>query len=157
MCWRCPNVPVRGPPDSVLVHYSGSGDGIDQVSYIVCLHGRVPERYELWILNSQGVRKVHPFARIRLLENFREDTFQTTFFNSRWCHILFISRRSLNGSVKIIRFANVTLDSTKDVVSTQNIFVHEWGTYPTMIGPTVSNYTCRAYVPITSQKGFCQR
>ena len=26
-----------------------------------------------------------------------------------------------------------------------------------MIVPTVSNYTCRAYVPITSQKGFRQR
>ena len=26
-----------------------------------------------------------------------------------------------------------------------------------MIGPTVSNYTCCAYVPITSQKGFRQR
>ena len=26
-----------------------------------------------------------------------------------------------------------------------------------MIGPTGSNYTCRAYVPITSQKGFRQR
>ena len=26
-----------------------------------------------------------------------------------------------------------------------------------MIGPNVSKYTCRAYVPITSQKGFRQR
>ena len=26
-----------------------------------------------------------------------------------------------------------------DVVSTPNIFVREWGNYPTMVGPTVSN------------------
>ena len=62
----------------------------------------------------------------------------------------------INSSVEFIEFANVTSD-TKGVISTPNIFVHEWGTYPTMIGPTVSNYTCRAYVPITSHKGFRQR
>ena len=62
----------------------------------------------------------------------------------------------MNGSVKFIKFADVTLD-TKGVISTPNIFVHEWGTYPTIIGPTVSNYTCRVYIPITSQKGFHQR
>ena len=41
---------------------------------------------------------------------------------------------------KFIDFTGVTSD-TKGVISTPNIFVHEWGTYPTMIGPTVSNYT----------------
>ena len=40
------------------------------------------------------------------------------------------------------------------VISTPNMFVHEWGTYPIMIVTIVSNHTCRAYVPITSQKGF---
>ena len=155
MCRRRPNIPFCGPPDPVLFHYSGSSDGIDRVTYIVCLHGRVPERYELWSLNEHGVCKVHLFARIRLLNNFREDTFQTTFFNSRRCRITFIGRRSRNGSVKFIEFADVTSD-TKGVISTPNIFVHEWVTYPNMIGRTVSNYTCRVYVPITSQKGFRQ-
>ena len=90
MCWRRLNVPVRGPPDPVLVHYSGSGDGIDQVTYIVYLHGQVPERHELWSLNAQEVLKVHPFSQIRLLDDFREDTSQTTFFNLRRCRIPFI-------------------------------------------------------------------
>ena len=107
-------------------------------------------------MNEHRVREVHPFARIRLLGDFREDTFQITFFNSRRCRIPFIGRRSLNGSVEFIDLSDVTSD-TKGVISTPNIFVHEWGAYPTMIGPTVSNYTCRAYVPITSQKGFRQR
>ena len=108
-------------------------------------------------MNAQGVSEVHPFAIVRLFNDFCEDTFWTTFFNSQRCRLPFISRRFLNGSVQFLRFADVTSDSTKDVISTRNILVHEWGNYPTMIGPTCSNYTCRAYVPITSQKGFCQR
>ena len=70
--------------------------------------------------------------------------------------IPFIGRKSLNGSVELIKYVDVTSDSTKGVISTRNVFVREWGTYPTMIGPTCYNYTCCAYVPITSQKGFCQ-
>ena len=50
---RHPNAPVRGPPYPILVHYSGSDNSIDRVTYIVCLHGRVPERYELWSLNAR--------------------------------------------------------------------------------------------------------
>ena len=46
---------------------------------------------------------------------------------------------------------------TEVVVSTPNISVYEWGTKPTMLWPTVSNFTQCAYVPITSQKGFRQR
>ena len=156
MRWRHPDVPVCGPPDPVLVHYSGSGYGIDRVTYIVCLHGQVPERYELWGMNEKGICKVHPFARIRLLDYFREDTFQTTSFNSRRCCIPFVGRRYLNGSFEFIHFSDVT-SNTEVVISTPNLFVHGWGTNPTTIWPTVSNFTQRAYVPITSQKGFCQR
>ena len=59
-----PIVPVRGPPDPVGVFYYGSDDSIDPVSYIVFFHGRVPEMYELWSLNAQGVLEVHPFAKV---------------------------------------------------------------------------------------------
>ena len=123
---------------------------------IFCLHGRVPERYELWSLNAQGFREVHLFARVKLFDDFAEDTFRSTFFNSRRCRIPFIGRRSLNGSVEFIRFADVISDSTSNIISTRNIFVHPWGKYPTLIGPTCSNYTCQAYVHITCQKGFNQ-
>ena len=44
-----------------------------------------------------------------------------------------------------------------DIISTRNIFVRPWGKYPTLIGPTFSNYTFRAYVSIICQKGFNQR
>ena len=150
---RRSNVPVCGPPDPILVHYSGSNASIALMTYIVYLHGRVPERYKLLILNAQGVCKVNPLAQIRLFEDFREDTFRTTFFNSQRCRIPIIGRILLNGSVKFIKFADVTSDSIKSVISTRNIFVHKWGTYPTIIGPAYSNYTFRVYVPLTSQKG----
>ena len=116
-------VPLCGPPDPILFHYSGNNDYINQVTYIVFLHGRVPKGYELWSLNAQGVREIHPFARILLLDDFREDTFQTTFFNSQRCSISFIGRISLNGSVDFIKFADVTSD-TEEVISTPNRFVH---------------------------------
>ena len=61
---RHPIFPVRAPPDPVRVIYSGSDDTIEQVPHIFCINGRVPEMYELWALNAEGVREVHPFARV---------------------------------------------------------------------------------------------
>ena len=153
---RHPNAPVRGPPDPVQVFYYGSDNTIEPVFYIVCLHGQVPENYELWRINDCGVCEVHLSAEVRLLQNFREDTFKTLFFDLRRCRITFIGQISLNASVEFICYANVTSDA-KVVISTPNLFVHEWGTNPTMLCPNVSNFNQRTYVPITSQKGFRQR
>ena len=55
-------VPGRAPLDPVRVLYFGRDDTIEQVPYIICLNGQVPEMYELWSLNAQGVCEVHPFA-----------------------------------------------------------------------------------------------
>ena len=57
-----PIAPIRVTPDPVIVLYYGSDDTIEQVPYIVCCNGRVPKLYELWDLNAQRVREVHPFA-----------------------------------------------------------------------------------------------
>ena len=56
------NVARPGSPDPVLVSYAGSDAAAPSVSYIVCLDGRVPERYEVWRLNLHRVREVHPTA-----------------------------------------------------------------------------------------------
>ena len=106
------NVAERGPPDSILVRYPGSGAAASSLAYIFCLHGRVPEKYKLWSMNAQGVCEVHLFARVRLFDNFMEDTFRTTFYNPQRRRIPFIGQRSLSGSVQFIRFADVTSDST---------------------------------------------
>ena len=100
---HCFNVAERGPPYPILVRYPGSGAAASSLAYIVCLNGCVPDKYELWSLNAQGVR---------LFNNFTEDTLRTTFYNSRRCCIPFIGQRFLNGSVQFIRFADVTSDST---------------------------------------------
>ena len=75
------NIDERGPPDPILVHYPGSGAAASSLAYIVCLRGHVPDKYDLWSMNAQGVREVYPFARVGLFDNFTEDTFRTTFYN----------------------------------------------------------------------------
>ena len=75
------NVADRGPSDPILVRSPGSGAAASSLAYIVCLHGRVREKYELWSMNAQGVCEAHLFARVRLFNDFTEDTFRTTFYN----------------------------------------------------------------------------
>ena len=77
------NVAERGLPDPILVCYPGSDAVASLIAYIVCLNVWVPERYKVWSLNAQGVCKVHPFAQVKLFDEFLEDTFRSTFFNSR--------------------------------------------------------------------------
>ena len=156
MCMHHPIVPGRAPTDPVRVFYYGSDDTIEPVSYIVCLHGQVPERYELWRLNDCRICEVHPSARVWLLDNFREDNFKIFFFNLQRCRIPFIGLRLLIDSVEFICYADITSDD-EVFISTLNLFVHKWGTNPNMIYPTVSNFTRRAYGPITTQNGFILR
>ena len=77
-----PAIPFVVPPHLVQALRSGRGGKID-VPYIRCLDGRVPKDFEHWALAEDKVREVHPSARVKLLENFREDTFHTHFFNAR--------------------------------------------------------------------------
>ena len=77
------NVAERGLPDPIFVCNPGSDVAASLITYIVCLNGRVPERYEVWSLNAQGVREVHPISGVKPFDDFTEDTFRSTFFNSR--------------------------------------------------------------------------
>ena len=96
--------------------------------------------YKLWYLNARGVREVHVFSRVLLFDDFREDTFKTFFFNLQRCRITLIGWRLLNNSVEFIRYVHITSDA-EVVIYTPNIFVHNWGTNPTMIYPIFSNFT----------------
>ena len=102
MSRRRSNVARLGPPDPVLVRYAGSNAAAPLVSYIVCINVWVPERYEVWSLNAQGVREVHLTDRVKLFDLFYEDTFRSTLYDSRRCRIPFIGREALNGSVEFI-------------------------------------------------------
>ena len=60
-----PIIPVRAPPQNVTFLSSGSA-GVIEVPYFRCLHGRVPEAFELWDLTDDGVCEVRPYARVKL-------------------------------------------------------------------------------------------
>ena len=101
--------------------------------------------YELWALVEDGVREVHPSARVRLLGDFREDNFHTHFFNAQRFQIPFLGHRSVNMSAEFLDTARATQQVGSCVTSwTENIFVHSWGTYPTMIPRTISTLNRRA-------------
>ena len=85
---RAANLAKFGKLDPVFVRYTSSDAGV--VRYIVCINGRVPEKYEIWCLNESGVREVHPTSRIKLLDVFVEDTFQSIFYISQTFVLIFL-------------------------------------------------------------------
>ena len=140
-----PIIPFCAPPQPVTVLRSGSGDEIE-VPYICCLNVRVPESFELWALADNGVCEVHPYARVKLHSEFREDNFQTFFFNAQQFQIPFWGCRALNYSVEFLDIVCNTQHVGSCVDYTPNIFVHSWGVNPTdMIPANVSTITRRAY------------
>ena len=145
MCVPQSIVPLRAPPQPIQVLRSGRGGEID-VPYIHCLDDRVPKTYEFWALAEDRVCEVHPYARVELLSNFREDTFHTHFFNARRFQIPFLGRTAVNMSVEFLNVVHTTQKVQSRVASwTKIIFVHSWGTYTTMIFPNVYTITQRAY------------
>ena len=71
-----PIIPVPTPPQLVIVLWYGSPDALE-VPYIKCLNGQVPKAFEVWALDEDGVLEVHPYARVKLVSEFRKETFYT--------------------------------------------------------------------------------
>ena len=139
-----PATPFVIPPRPVKALRFGRGGEID-VPYIRCLDGWVPESFELWAFAEDEIREIHTSARIKLIDDFVGDNFNTHFFNVRTFQIPFLGRRSVNMSVEFFDAARATQQFRSCVTSwTENIFFHSWGPYPTMIHHTVSNITRRA-------------
>ena len=109
-------------------------------------------------LVDDGVCEVHLYATVKLLSEFREDTFHTFFCNSRRFQIPFLGRRALNNSAEFLDVVCTTQHVGSCVNCTPNIFVHSWVVNPTdMIPSIVSTITRRAYDPIVSFYGFILR
>ena len=102
-----PVTPFRVSPQPVQSLRSGRGDEIN-VPYIRCLDGRMPEAYEIWALAEDRVCEVHLSASVRILDDFREDTFHTHFFNARRFQITFLDSRYMNMSVEFLNAARAT-------------------------------------------------
>ena len=114
---RISNVARSGSPDPIRIQYSGSDAGGPSVSYIVCLHGRVPHRYEVWRLNRDGVREVHPTARVKLFDIFDVKNFRSAFKDVRGIRVPFVGRQSINGSVEFLNYSDVTTDRSCEILS----------------------------------------
>ena len=152
-----PIIPFPAPPQPVTVLCFGSADRIE-VPYIRYLNGRVPEAFELWALVDDGVCEVHPYSRVKLLSEFREDIFHTFFFNAQRFQIHFLGRRVVNDSVEFLDVVCTPHHVVNCVNYTPNIFVHSWGVNTTdMIPSNVSTITRRAYDTIFSFHGFVLR
>ena len=143
-----PTIPICDPLQLVAVIWSVSADAIE-VLYIRCHNGRVPEVFELWALADDKVCEVQPYAIFMIFSDFREDTFQTFFFNAQQFQITFLGRTALNASVEFLDVVSVTQHVGSRVDYTPNIFIHSWGFNPTdTIPANVSTITWRAYDPI---------
>ena len=66
------------PPGTVQSLSSGRG-GEDGVWFTRCVEGQEPKIYEFWTFVEDGTREVHPFARIKISDDFTRETFHTTF------------------------------------------------------------------------------
>ena len=145
-----PAIPFTVLPQPIQALRSGKGDEIE-VPYIRCLNDRLPEVHELWALAEDGVREVHPYTKVRLLDDLREDNFHTHFFSKQQFRIHFLGRIYVNMSVKFIDATLATQQVGSRVASwTENFDVHSWGPYPTMIPHTVSTIKRHANnVPVT--------
>ena len=116
-----------------------------EIAYICCIGVREPEAFELWAFSEDGIREVHPFARVQISDDFTEDNFYSHFFNARQIQIPFLGRRSVKGSVQWIDVPRAAPQSGSRVATwTENTFVYSWGTYPTVILPNVSTIRQRA-------------
>ena len=149
MCIPQPAIPFVVPPHPVQALHSGRGVEID-VLYICCADSMLPEAFELWDFAEDGFCEVHPYARVKILDNFREDTFYSYFFNTRRIQIPFLGRRSVNMSAEWLDIPRADQHVGSCVTNwTENFFVHSWGPYPTMIPHTVFTIKrCAYYVPV---------
>ena len=55
------------------LHFGYGGE--IKVAYIRCFDGKEPETFELWDFAEDGIHKVHWYARVKILDDLRKDTF----------------------------------------------------------------------------------
>ena len=107
------------------LHSGRRGEG--KVWFISCIEGREPKIYELWNFAEDGTRKVHPFARVQISDNFTGETFHTHFFNAKAVRISFLGRIYVNGSVQWLDVPRPFFETGVATADwTENIYVNPW-------------------------------
>ena len=92
-------LPFKLTPRTVQALHCGRR-GEDGVWFTRCVEGKGPEIYELWTFTEDRTRKVHPFARIQISDNFTGKTFHTDFVSEKGGRVAFLDRRPVNRSVE---------------------------------------------------------
>ena len=128
---RRQTVCFEGVP-TCTVKILSSGRGVEgDVWFTCCIEGQEPEIYELWTLSDDGICKVHPYARVQIINNFIG---KTKLFNAQVVRIPFLGRRSVNISVQWLDVPQPFGETVIATASwTENIYVNLWGTNPTII------------------------
>ena len=88
-------------------------EGEGDVWFILCIEGQEPKIYELWTFDEDGTRKVHPFARVQISDDFTGETFHTHFSMQKQFELLSWaadpSTEVFNGSMFLDHFAKLEL------------------------------------------------
>ena len=127
-------------PTRTVQILSSDGGGEGDVWFTRCIEGRKPKIYELWTFADDGIREVHPYARVQISDDFIGETFHTHFFNARSFQITFLCRRSVNGSVQWLNFPQPFGETGIATAAwTENIYVNLWGINPTRIPDVLIN------------------
>ena len=114
------------PPCIVQILISGRG-WVGGVWFNRCIKGQDLDIYDFWTYADDLIRKVHPFARVQISDDFIGETFSTHFFNAKAVWIPFLGRRSVNRSVLWLHvprpFGKIRVATA---AWTENIYVNPW-------------------------------
>ena len=126
---RREQVAVQAAPPCT-VQFLRSVRGVEEgVWFTRCVDGREPKIYEHWNFAEDRTCEVHPFARIKISDDFIGETFHTDFVSAKGRRVTFLGRTSVNGSVE---WLNVTWHCFETAVATaawtENLYVNPWRT-----------------------------
>ena len=90
---------IQAVPCRSFQAFRSSKGGKDGFWFTRYVDGRKPKIHELWNLAKDGTREVHPFARIKISDDFTGDTFHTDFVSVKGRRVEFLGQIYFNGSV----------------------------------------------------------
>ena len=109
------------PPNTVQAFRSGRG-GEYRVLFTHCVDGREPKIHELWTFSEDGNREVHPFAQIKISDDFTGEMFHTEFFSVKGSRVAFLGQISVNGSVEWLGVPRLFCDTGVATAAWTEIF-----------------------------------
>ena len=126
MARRKPVAVQAFPPRTVQSFRSGRG-GKNGVWFTRCVDGREPEIHELWTFAKDRTREVHPFAWIKIIDDFTGETFHTDFLSVKGCRVDLLYQISVNGSVERLDVPRPFFDTEVATAAwTENFYVDPW-------------------------------